>query len=66
MNDEQQPGSEVFEISLRILGNEIFAMNILSKSTKKNWVIFGLISLVLLTMLANQLSPAIIALFSTV
>lgn len=66
MDNEQPQDSEVFEISLRILGNEIFAMNILSKSAKKNWVIFGLITLVLLTLLANQLSPAVLALFSTV
>jgi len=66
MDNEQPQDSEVFEISLRILGNEIFAMNILSKSAKKNWVIFGIITLVLLTLLANQLSPAVLALFSTV
>lgn len=66
MSTEQTPDTETFEIALRILGNEIFAMQISSKSAKKNWVIFGLITLVLLTLLANQLSPALLALFSTV
>lgn len=64
MNDQQAPETETFEIALRILGNEIFAMQISSKSAKKNWIIFGLITLVLLTLLANQLSPALIALMA--
>lgn len=63
---EQQPPveSETFEIALRILGNEIFAMQISSKSAKKNWVVIGLISVVLLATLANQISPILIALFN--
>ena len=64
MTDQPAPETETFEIALRILGNEIFAMQISSKSAKKNWVIFGLITLVLLTVLANQLSPALIALLA--
>jgi hypothetical protein len=64
MTDQPAPETETFEIALRILGNEIFAMQISSKSAKKNWVIFGLITLVLLTALANQLSPALIALLA--
>lgn len=64
MTDQSAPETETFEIALRILGNEIFAMQISSKSAKKNWIIFGLITLVLLTVLANQLSPALIALLA--
>ena len=62
MTDQQLPETETFEISLRLLGNEIFAMQLSSKSAKKNWIIFGLLSLVMLTLLANQLSPALLAL----
>jgi len=48
---------EKFEISLRLLGNEIFAMQLMSKSKKRNWAIFGLISLVLITILVNAMMP---------
>jgi hypothetical protein len=63
MNDQQPPETETFEIALRILGNEIFAMQISSKSPKKNWVVIGLVSVVLLATLANQISPLLLALF---
>jgi hypothetical protein len=56
---ENNAPEEKFEISLRILGNEIFAMQLLSQSQKRNWAVFGLISLVLLTILVNQLMPMI-------
>ena len=48
---------EKFEISLRLLGNEIFAMQLMSKSKKRNWAIFGLISLVLVTILVQKMMP---------
>lgn len=48
---------EKFEISLRLLGNEIFAMQLMSKSKKRNWAIFGLISLVLITILVEAMMP---------
>lgn len=50
---------EKFEISLRLLGNEIFAMQLMSQSQKKNWAVFGLISLVLITIIVEQMLPII-------
>ena len=50
---------EKFEISLRLLGNEIVAMALLSQSKKKNWVIFGLISLILITVILERMVPVI-------
>jgi hypothetical protein len=55
---QQHPAEEEqFEISLRLLGNEIFAMQLMSKSKKRNWAIFGLISLVLVTILVKAMMP---------
>jgi hypothetical protein len=59
MEHETKSPEEKFEISLRLLGNEIFAMQLMSQSAKKNWAIFGLISLVLITVLLDQLLPVI-------
>jgi hypothetical protein len=59
MEPENTTPEEKFEISLRLLGNEIFAMQLMSQSAKKNWAIFGLISLVLITVLLDQLLPVI-------
>jgi hypothetical protein len=58
--ENQSPAlEEKFEISLRLLGNEIFAMQLVSQSAKKNWAIFGLISLILVTIIVEQLLPLI-------
>jgi hypothetical protein len=57
-NNENTP-EEKFEISLRLLGNEIFAMQLMSQSAKKNWAVFGLIALVLLTIVVEQMLPVI-------
>lgn len=57
-NAEPAP-EEKFEISLRLLGNEIVAMALLSQSKKKNWVIFGLISLILITVILERMVPVI-------
>lgn len=55
-----------FEISFRVLGNEIFAMNLLSKSTKKNWVIFGLIMLILASIFIQQLTPTVVNIYEII
>ena len=59
MENETLPPEEKFEISLRLLGNEIFAMQLMSQSQKKNWAVFGLISLVLITIIVEQMLPII-------
>ncbi len=57
-NDNQAP-EEKFEISLRLLGNEIIAMALLSQSKKKNWVLFGLLAFILITVILERLVPVI-------
>jgi hypothetical protein len=57
-----EPYEDKFEIAFRVLGNEIFAMNLVSKSAKKNWAIFGIIMLTLVAILVQQLTPLILTL----
>ena len=46
-----------FEISLRLLGNEVFAMQLMSRSPKANWAVFGIIMMILITILVQQILP---------
>jgi hypothetical protein len=55
-----------FEISFRVLGNEFFGMKISSQSKAKNWAFFGLITLVAVTLLVNELGPAIVGMLNAV
>jgi hypothetical protein len=59
MTEETKPEADNFEISLRILGNEIIAMKMSSQSKTKNWAAFGIISLIVLIGLANAALPLI-------
>lgn len=62
---EQTPMSEDnFEISFRILGNEFFGMKIKSESRAKNWAFFGVLTLVAVTLLVNEIGPAIISMIN--
>lgn len=58
--------TDTFELSLRILGNEMIGMKISSQSKAKNWAFFGLLTLVAITILVNVLSPSLIALANSV
>lgn len=51
-----------FEISFRVLGNEIFGMEVMSQSRLKNWAFFGLITLAAVSILFSQLAPSVISL----
>jgi len=51
-----------FEISLRILGNEMFGMKITSQSKAKNWAFFGIITIVALVIIFDVVSPSLITL----
>lgn len=62
----EPPEEDKFEIVFRILGNEIFGMQLTSQSRTKNWAVFGLIVLVVLTLLFSELSPLIFALIDGV
>lgn len=49
-----------FEISLRILGNEIIGMRLTSASRARNWAAFGIIAMVFLLAVAGQTLPLIL------
>ena len=56
------PTEDTFEISLRILGNEILGMRLTSASRMRNWAAFGLIALIILLALAAQTIPTFVEL----
>lgn len=55
----EQPDIDKFEIIFRILGNEVFAMNLLSQSKVKNWAAFGVLVLISLTFVFAELAPVV-------
>ena len=67
MTENQKPINEDnFEISFRILGNEFFGMKISSESRAKNWAFFGVLTLVAVTLLVNEIGPAFIAMVNAI
>ena len=54
--------NDKFEVSFRLLGNELFAMQLLRASRKRNWIVFGLVALILVTILAERMIPLIVML----
>ena len=52
---------DTFEISLRILGNEIIGMRLTSESRARNWAAFGIIATVILLALIVELMPRLAA-----
>lgn len=61
MEQEKIP-EDNFELSLRVLGNEMLGMKITSQSKAKNWAFFGIITLVALVIIFNVVSPSLITL----
>jgi hypothetical protein len=55
-----------FDLSFRILGNEIFGMSLTSQSRWKKWTIFGVMILVVMATLLQVLSPMLIEFWGTV
>lgn len=51
---------DVFELGFRLFGNEIFAMSVTSQSRIKNWAFFGVLTLVVITVLVSELGPQLI------
>jgi hypothetical protein len=57
MTDQNE---DTFEVSLRILGNEIIGMRLTSASRARNWAAFGIIAMVFLLAVAGQTLPTLI------
>ena len=66
MIDNKQINEDNFEITFRVLGNEFFGMKISSQSKAKNWAFFGVLTLVALSLLVNEIGPALVAMFNSV
>jgi hypothetical protein len=66
LDDNQEVAVDKFEISFRILGNEFFGTEISSESKAKNWAFFGLITLVAITVLVNNIGPGLIAMINSI
>lgn len=59
---ENSNNEEKFELSLRLLGNEVVGFKLSSDSSRKNWIMISVIVLVALAAVANMLTPLITAL----
>lgn len=57
MNDSTE---DTFEVSLRILGNEILGMRLTSASRMRNWAAFGIIALLVMLAITGELLPPIL------
>lgn len=55
---------EKFEVTIRIMGNEILAFSLMSDSPRKNWILVSLISLIIVIMLLQYALPGLISLMS--
>lgn len=53
--EEKTP--DTFEVSLRILGNEILGMRLSSESRARNWAAFGIIATAILLAMIVELTP---------
>ena len=62
MNEQEQtsPAEDTFEISLRILGNEIIGMRLASASRMRNWAVFGILALAAILAITGEFLPDII------
>lgn len=57
----QQPTSpDEFDVSFRILGNEILGLSLVSQSRARNWAAFGMIVLVVLTIIVVEAGPVLV------
>jgi len=52
-----EPTPDTFEVSLRILGNEVLGMRLTSESRARNWAAFGLIAMIVLVAMLAQIVP---------
>ena len=66
MTDQKPISEDNFEISFRILGNEFFGMKLTSQSRAKNWAFFGVLTLIAVTLIVNEIGPAFISMMNAI
>lgn len=52
---------DTFEISLRILGNELIGMKLSSQSRMRNWIVLAMICFVIIVVVAADVAPIFLA-----
>lgn len=50
-------GTEKFSLTLKVLNNDIIGFSVESKSSRKNWVVIGVVIMIAVSIMANQLYP---------
>lgn len=61
-----ESNEEKFEISIRVMGREVFAFSLLSDSKRKNWVAISIITIIVIIALMEYALPGLTALMATV
>lgn len=56
---------EKFEVTIRIMGNEILAFSLMSDSPRKNWIVVSILSLIIVIMLLEYALPGIMSIISS-
>jgi uncharacterized membrane protein SirB2 len=51
--------ADTFEISLRLLGNEVIGMKLNSQSKARNWIVLAMICLIIIAAIATEIIPLV-------
>ncbi|MDG4650135.1 hypothetical protein P6F26_16930 [Roseibacterium sp. SDUM158017] len=51
------PSDSEFDVSLRMMGNEVFGFGLRSSSSKQTWLVFGLFAMLAVSQLLTALWP---------
>ena len=49
--------TEKFSLTLKVLNNDIVGFSVESKSSRKNWVVIGVVIMIAVSIMTNQLYP---------
>jgi hypothetical protein len=59
---EPQEKPDNFDMSFRILGNEVIGLSLSSESRARNWAVFGIIVVIILVQLMVDAGPVLVEL----
>jgi hypothetical protein len=65
MIDNENKGADTFEISLRVLGNELIGLRIAVNDMKQKWIIAGLITIAVVGFIVGEVGPNIVSMFQS-
>lgn len=64
-NEQEKLEDNTFEISARILGNELFALRLAANNFKDKWLLTGIVSTLLLTWIVSAYGDNFVSMFSS-